>query len=85
VPEAQHSRTLIPNDLRAALKHELGAEELIYGPVATLVAAPHSVGGKIHATCHWRVVGFDDLNVFERPKASQPSERFAASYWTVLW
>jgi hypothetical protein len=36
----------------------LGAEELIYGFVATLVAGPHSVGRKIHATCHWRVVGF---------------------------
>ena len=48
----------------------LGAEELIYGFVATLVAGPHSVGRKIHATCHWRVVGFNDLNVFERPKAS---------------
>jgi Protein of unknown function (DUF2497) len=62
----------------AALKHELGAEELIYGLAATLVAAPHSVCGKIHATCHWRVVGFNDLNVFERPKANVPSERFAA-------
>jgi hypothetical protein len=45
----------------AALKHEPGAEDLIYGLVATLVAAPHSVGGKIHATGHWRVVGFDVL------------------------
>jgi hypothetical protein len=54
----------------SALKHELGAEELIYGLVATVVAAPHSVSGKIHASCHWRVVGFNDLNVFERPKAS---------------
>jgi hypothetical protein len=59
-------------------------EELIYRLVATLIAAPHSVGGKIHTTRHRRVVCFNDPNVFERPKANNPSEGFPASYRTVL-
>jgi hypothetical protein len=35
------------------------------------------MGGKIHATRHWRVVGFNDPNVFECPEANKPSEGFS--------
>ena len=58
-------------------------EKLIYRLVATLVAAPHSVGGKIHATRHWRVVGLNDPNVFERSKTNISPEGFPALYRTI--